>query len=294
MSFAIQTESLTKYYGNDLGIKDISLQVNSGEIFGFIGPNGAGKSTFIRTILGLLVPSSGSGKILGRDIVTDGENIRKKIGYLPSEVKYYDEMTSKELLEYHLGFYGINDFSSIDKYADLFELDLHKKITDLSLGNKKKCAVIQAIVHQPELLILDEPTSGLDPLIQNRFFNLLEELNQQGTTVFLSSHILSEVQRLCQRAGVIKNGEIVKIESIDELLKNQTKRIRLLFEERKVEIIPPIGYSNLTWHKTKLQFNFAGDLMELLKWINAQEIIDITIEEPDLETIFMNYYKRNE
>lgn len=294
MSLAIETRLLTKYYGNDVGIKDISLEVQSGEIFGFIGPNGAGKSTFIRTILGLLVPTSGSGKILGQDISTQGETLRQKIGYLPSEVKYYEEMTSRELLEYHLAFYGIQDFQKIDEYAELFELDLHKKITDLSLGNKKKCAVIQSVIHQPELLILDEPTSGLDPLIQNRFFTLLEELNDRGTTVFLSSHILSEVQRLCQRAGVIKNGEIVRIESIDELLKNQTKRITLLFEQYLENLNPPIGFSDLIWHKNKVQFNFAGDLGDLLKWINTQNFIDITIEEPDLETIFMNYYKRDE
>ena len=167
---AIQTDKLTKYYGEHLGMKNVSLEVNKGEVFGFVGPNGAGKSTAIRTLLGLLIPTSGSAKMLGMDVITQGDVLRKKVGYLPSEVNYYDEMSSRELLDYHSRFYGEVNGSEITRLAEHFELDLDREINELSFGNKKKCAIIQSVIHNPELLILDEPTAGLDPLMQNRYF----------------------------------------------------------------------------------------------------------------------------
>ena len=228
----IETSDLCKNYGNDVGIKNINLEIKEGEIFGFIGPNGAGKSTFIRTLLGLLHPSSGTAKVLGHNINNKSEQIRKKLGYLPSEVNYYDGMSSRELLEYHSGFYKNVDTNKIKTLSEIFELDLDRKIEELSFGNKKKCAIIQSVIHEPDLLILDEPTSGLDPLMQNRFFELLEEENKKGTSIFFSSHILAEVQRLCNRAAIIRKGEISALEDIQSLLEKQMKKARFVFKEK--------------------------------------------------------------
>ena len=229
----IEASDLCKNYGNDVGIKNINLEIKKGEVFGFIGPNGAGKSTFIRTLLGLLHPSSGTAKVLGHNIKNKSEEIRKKLGYLPSEVNYYDGMSSRELLEYHSGFYKNVDTNKIKTLSTMFELDLDRKIEELSFGNKKKCAIIQSVIHEPDLLILDEPTSGLDPLMQNRFFELLEEENKKGTSIFFSSHILAEVQRLCNRAAIIRKGEISAVEDIQSLLEKQMKKVRFVFKEKQ-------------------------------------------------------------
>ncbi|RCL73131.1 MAG: ABC transporter ATP-binding protein [Flavobacteriales bacterium] len=286
----IETSDLCKNYGNDVGIKNINLEIKEGEIFGFIGPNGAGKSTFIRTLLGLLHPSSGTAKVLGYNINNKSEEIRKKLGYLPSEVNYYDGMSSRELLEYHSGFYDNVDMKKIRTLSEIFELDLDRKIEELSFGNKKKCAIIQSVIHEPDLLILDEPTSGLDPLMQNRFFELLEEENKKGTTIFFSSHILAEVQRLCNRAAVIRKGEISAVEDILSLLEKQMKKARFVFKEKK-ELTFISGVQNPTWTNNKLTFDYIGPVKELIQWMNQLELQDAVLEEPDLETIFMNYYQ---
>jgi ABC-2 type transport system ATP-binding protein len=289
---AIQTKNLSKYYGDHLGMKDVSLSVNKGEIFGFIGPNGAGKSTMIRTLLGLLLPTSGSAEMFGMDIVSQGHIVRNKIGYLPAEVNYYDEMSSKELLEYHCRFYQNIDLKEIDRLAEIFELDLTRKITDLSSGNKKKCALIQSLVHNPELIILDEPTSGLDPLMQNRLFDLLEERNKEGVTIFMSSHILSEIQRLCDRAAVIRNGEIEAVENIQALLEKQMKKARIVFKDKPSDLILIDGIQTIHWRENKMTFEYVGPIDKLIDWLSKQDLIDAVLEEPDLESIFMNYYRR--
>ena len=286
---AIETKALTKYYGKHLGIKEVSLSVPQGSIYGFIGPNGAGKSTAIRTLLGLLTPTSGTATLLGYDIRKEGPSVRERIGYLPAEVHYYDEMTSRELLEYHAGFYPKADVKEIDRLAKVFELDLEKKITDLSFGNKKKCAIIQTVLHKPDLLILDEPTSGLDPLMQNRFFELLEERHAAGATIFFSSHILSEVQRLCQTAAVIRQGEIIAIEDISALMTKQVKKCRLLYESIPDQPQLPEGCTEVHWNDDKVTFAYTGPINTLIGWLAAQNLV---VEEPDLETIFMNYYER--
>ena len=286
----IEASDLCKNYGNDVGIKNINLEIKKGEVFGFIGPNGAGKSTFIRTLLGLLHPSSGTAKVLGHNIKNKSEEIRKKLGYLPSEVNYYDGMSSRELLEYHAGFYENVDTTKIKTLSEIFELDLDRKIEELSFGNKKKCAIIQSVIHEPDLLILDEPTSGLDPLMQNRFFELLEEENKKGTSIFFSSHILSEVQRLCNRAAIIRKGEISAVEDIQSLLEKQMKKVRFVFKEKQdLEFIS--GVQNPTWSNKKLTFDYIGPVKELIQWMNQLDLQDAVLEEPDLETIFMNYYQ---
>ena len=286
----IEAFDLSKNYGSNIGIKNINLEIKKGEVFGFIGPNGAGKSTFIRTLLGFLVPSSGSAKILGESTSNNLHNIRSKIGYLPSEINYYDGMTSRELLEYHARFYKNTDIQSIKSLAEMFELELDRKIEELSFGNKKKCAIIQSVLHQPELLILDEPTSGLDPLMQNRFFELLEEENKKGTSIFFSSHILTEIQRMCKRAAIIRNGEINAVEEIQSLLKKQMKKARFIFKNKPdIDFIE--GVQNANWMNNKLTFEYVGPVSLLIKWMNTLDLIDAVLEEPDLETIFMNYYK---
>lgn len=289
---AIETNNLTKYYGKSPGIINVNLRIEQGEVFGFIGPNGAGKSTAIRALLGLLKPTSGSAKLLGKEIRTDGDLIRDKIGYLPSEVNYYEEMNSRELLEYSARFYSKANTDKIPELAEHFELDLNKPITDLSFGNKKKCAIIQSLLHDPELLILDEPTSGLDPLMQNRFFELLREKNKQGTTIFFSSHILSEIQRLCHRAAVIRKGEISAVEDIQTLLEKQMKKVRLVLKSPKEDLQFPSGVQHETIQDNKVMFEYVGDIQVLVDWLNTLDLLDAVLEEPDLESIFMNYYER--
>ncbi|MCB9195275.1 MAG: ABC transporter ATP-binding protein [Flavobacteriales bacterium] len=289
---AIALNKLTKFYGDFLGISELSFEVEKGEVFGFIGPNGAGKSTAIRTMLGLLKSTSGTATILGMDAEMQGAELRQKIGYLPSEVNYYAEMTSRELLEYSAGFYRNVDLDEIERLATHFELDLDKQIEDLSFGNKKKCAIVQCLLHKPELLILDEPTSGLDPLMQNRFFELLEDLNKNGTTIFFSSHVLSEIQRMCDRAAVIRQGEIIAIEHIQHLLEKQMKKVKLTLVDDQPLGDFPEGAQNMKQLSNKVSFEYLGDINTLLDWLSTCSLQDLVLEEPDLESIFMNYYKR--
>ena len=287
---AIELSNLSKFYGNQCGIDSVSFTVKKGEIFGFIGPNGAGKSTTIRTLLGLLKATSGKAEIMGIDISNEGAMIREKIGYLPSEVDYYSEMSSKELLLYHAAMYKVVDVENkIQELATYFQLELDRPIDDLSYGNKKKCAIIQSVLHDPEVLILDEPTGGLDPLMQNRFFELLERQNKKGVTIFFSSHVLSEIQRMCDRAAIIRDGKIMAVEDISTLLSKQMKMVRLVTTSVN-NIILPVGALNHHQSGQKLTFDYVGPTQDLVIWLSSQSIIDVTLSEPDLERIFMNYY----
>ncbi|WP_339063352.1 ABC transporter ATP-binding protein [Tepidibacillus marianensis] len=234
---AIETFNLTKFYGKSRGIIDLNLTINDGEIFGFIGPNGAGKSTTIRTFLNFIFPTSGSAKILGLDSMKDSKEIKKQVGYLPSEVNYYDDMKVKELFHYSAKFYHKNCDQRTKELLEIFDVDANKYFSDLSLGNKKKIAIIQSLLHQPKLLILDEPTSGLDPLMQNKFFEILKEESKKGTTIFFSSHILDEVQKMCDRVAIIKEGQIVKTEEIEKLRQGNYKKISIE-TKRKVTNLP--------------------------------------------------------
>ncbi len=289
---AIEIKGLTKSFGDFKAISDVNLEVNKGEVFGFIGPNGSGKSTTIRTLLGLLKESSGEMFIQGQDVKIYGDTLRAKIGYLPSEVNYYEEMDSRELLTYSAGFYDNVDLSKIDTLAEFLELDLNKKITDLSFGNKKKCAIIQCLLHSPEILILDEPTSGLDPLMQNRFFELLDAENKKGATIFFSSHILSEIQRMCERAAVIKEGKIITVETIQTLLEKQLKRVELVFKTTPISIDYIAGVDKVKQKDNRLTFQYTGEVNTLLNWISSFDLFDAVLKEPNLESIFMNYYER--
>ena len=286
----IETTNLSKYYGKARGIVDVSLQVEEGEIFGFIGPNGAGKSTTIRLLLALIYPSGGSAKVFGKDVIQHGPEIRQEIGYLPSEVFYYEKMKVLDLLNYSASFYKKDCSQRIVELADLMELDLKRRIDDLSYGNKKKVGIVQGLLHSPKLIILDEPTAGLDPLMQQRFFDLIHEENQNGATVFFSSHILSEVQRLCNRVAIIREGEIITTEDIKTLRRNNYKKVMITAEAINESKFTLDGITNLEKVDGELSFFFRGDINQVTSLISAQPVTDVLIEEPTLEEIFMHYY----
>lgn len=289
----IEIKNLTKSYGKARGISDVSFNVAEGEIFGFIGPNGAGKSTTIRTLLSLIYPTSGSATIFGKDCIKLAPEIAKEIGYLPSEVFYYDKMKVIDLLKYSASFYKKDCSKRIKDLAEVMDLDLKKRIDDLSFGNKKKVGIVQALLHEPKLIILDEPTSGLDPLMQQKFFDLLLEENKKGATILMSSHVLSEVQKLCSRVAIIKEGKIIKLESMSNLTENSYKKFKL---EMKSEIASNYfdirGVSNLEIKGKTLSFLFKGNINLIMKKISDIEITNVWIEEPSLEEIFMHYYEK--
>ncbi len=287
----IETRQLTKYYGKARGIIDVSLRVEEGEVFGFIGPNGAGKSTTIRLLLGLIFPTRGEARIFGKDAIKDGPEIRKDIGYLPSEVFYYEGMKVIDLLKYSASFYPGDHRQRMHELADIMELDLNRRIEDLSYGNKKKVGIVQGLLHSPKLLLLDEPTLGLDPLMQRKFFDLIRQENARGVTVFFSSHILGEVQRLCSRVGIIKDGRIIEISDIRTLQQNNYKRIYVAANAIPAGYFDLPGVTNLEEVNGGVRFFFKGDIDAIVAKLSALHLIDVTIEEPTLEEIFMHYYE---
>ena len=287
----IELEKLTKYYGRHRGIKDISFDIEEGEIFGFIGPNGAGKSTTIRILLNFIYPSYGKAFIFGRDVVRDSLEIRRDIGYLPSEVNYYDDMRVYDLLQFSQAFYGKDDPRKMKELAERLDLNLSKRIEDLSLGNKKKVGIIQALLHKPKLLILDEPTGGLDPLIRSAFFDLLKEENQRGVTIFFSSHILSEVQSMCSRVAIIKEGELVKVETVESLIKNQFRKVTVTFEGDSGKGFEIEGGKKQEWEGNTLHLLYGGEIGNMLQRLSRTEVKDLLIEEPSLDEVFMHYYE---
>lgn len=291
----IELKNLTKTYGNSRGISDISFHVEEGEIFGFIGPNGAGKSTTIRTLLSLIAPTSGSATIFGKDTQKFGPEIRKEIGYLPSEVFYYDGMKVKDLLNYSASFYKKDCRIRIRELAEAMNLDLNKRIDDLSYGNRKKVGIVQGLLHEPKLIILDEPTGGLDPLMQQTFFDLLMEENKKGATILFSSHILSEVQKMCDRVAIIKEGRLIKLEKISTLRDDNYKKFKM---ETKVPVdrsyFDLSGVSNVEINEHLVSFIYRGNINPLLKKLSLLELNNLWVEEPDLEEIFMHYYEKEE
>jgi ABC-2 type transport system ATP-binding protein len=270
---------------------DVSLEIKKGEIFGFIGPNGAGKSTTVRTLLNLIFPTSGNATIDGLDIVSDTIEIRKMVGYIPSEVNFYDDMYVKDFIKYATSFHGEVDQPFMDMLVEKLELDLNRKIEDLSFGNKKKVAIVAALVTHPKILILDEPTSGLDPLMQSVFFQLLEGEKKQGTTIFFSSHNLSEVQRICDRVGIIKEGRLIKVETVEDIMRTRAKTVRIKtddqvdIDEHMINVEKINGY---------VSFVYTGETKHLVELLSHLDVKDVTITEPALEEIFMHYYERDD
>jgi ABC-2 type transport system ATP-binding protein len=287
----IEVTNLTKYYGKARGIVNVSFGVEEGEIFGFIGPNGAGKSTTIRLLLSLIHPTSGSAKVFGKDVTTHGPEIRRDIGYLPSEVYYYEGMKVKDLLKYSASFYDCDCTERLHKLSETMELEMNRRISDLSYGNKKKVGIVQGLLHSPKLLFLDEPTAGLDPLMQRKFFDLIREENTRGVTVFFSSHILGEVQRLCTRVGIIREGSIAEISDIRTLQQNNYKKVRVTADGLDPASFELPGVTNLQSENGMVHFFFKGDINVVLQKISGIQVSDVTIEEPTLEEIFMHYYE---
>ncbi len=286
----IETKNLTKFYGRNVGIMDVSMSVKEGEIFGFIGPNGAGKSTTIRTLLSLIYKTSGEATIFGLDIHKHSTEILKDVGYLPSEVFYYDNMTARELLRYANSFYKHDFTPKINALADMLSLELDGKVRDMSLGNKKKVGIIQGLLHSPKLIIMDEPTSGLDPLAQKAFFSIIKDENKRGATVLFSSHILSEVQNICDRVAIIKDGSIVATREVDALAEFDYKIVKCKLETSVKTPVIEGAINQKEIDKGVVTFGYKGDCGELLSKLAALNPLDVTIEKPTLEDIFMHYY----
>ena len=291
MSQVIEIENLTKMYGKNRGIVDISFDVKQGEIFGFIGPNGAGKTTTLRLLVGLIFPTSGKVRIFGKDCFTQGPEIRADVGYLPSEVFYYENMTVKKLLEYSASFYKKDCSEKTRELCERMELDVTRKIDQLSYGNKKKVGIVQGLLHSPKLILLDEPTSGLDPLMQHRFFDIIREENQNGATVFFSSHILSEVQRLCDRLAIIKEGAIARIDDVAVINQESYRKYKIVCDSLSESDFSFEGIRDFTQDDDEISFIHSGNINHVLKIIAKHEVTDLQIEEPDLEEVFMHYYR---
>lgn len=284
---AIELRGLTKFYGKSRGIVDLSLTVPEGEFFGFIGPNGAGKSTTIRALLGLIKSSSGSAAIFGKDIVKEKNSVLAQVGYMPSEAVFYPGMRVREVIRLSARLRKADCAGEADALCRRLGLDVSKKVDELSFGNRKKVSIVCALQHNPRLCILDEPTSGLDPLMQREFFSILKERNAQGTSVFLSSHILSEIQRNCTRAAIIREGKVIACDSVEALSKTSAKRIHVQGEVS----ISSLGHvRDLKQNESGISFLYGGDINELLGILVKQKLSDLTISEPDLDEIFLHYY----
>lgn len=285
---AIQLSNLTKYYGKSRGILNLNLNVKEGEFFGFIGPNGAGKSTTIRTLLGLITPSSGQAKIFDETIRRRNPQIRSHIGYLPSEAVFYRGMKVKDLLKLSADLHHKDCSAEREILCRRLQLDVNRKVDELSFGNRKKVAIVSALQHQPKLLILDEPTSGLDPLMQREFFQIIRERNEHGATVFLSSHVLSEIQRNCTRAAIIREGRIIACDRVEALSKTNAKRISV---QGQVSLDSLEEIRDLKENDGIFSFLYGGDIHRLLETLSAGTITDLSISDPDLDEIFLHYYE---
>ena len=287
---AIRMEGLTKYYGKSRGIAGIDLTLEKGECFGFIGPNGAGKSTTIRTLLGLISPTSGSARIFGKDVVKDKKEVLRQTGYLPSEAVFYPGMRVWDILKLSADMRGMDCREEAGKLCERLDLNTAAKADELSFGNRKKVAIVCALQSDPSLLILDEPTGGLDPLMQREFFDIIRERNQKGTTVFLSSHILSEVQRNCSRAAVIREGKIIDCGSVEDLARTNARRVTVY---GSADLTGLSGIRDLKKNETSCSFLYNGDMNLLLGRLSAGNILDLSVSEPDLEEVFMHYYEKD-
>ena len=289
-NIVVEIKHLKKYYGQSRGVEDVSLKINKGDIYGFIGPNGAGKSTTIRTLMGLINKTSGSISINGKELSKDDIEVKRNIGYLPSEVNLYGDMTIEELFNYHQTFYEKDCSKRKNELIKLLKIDKNKKIEDLSLGNLKKVGIVLSLMHEPEILILDEPTSGLDPIMQNVFHDILLNEKERGTTILYSSHVLNEVSNLCDKVGFIKEGKIIKEDLMANIKKNnftylkiKSKNADSIKKELKLKV----------FKETENEIILINNIIpnELLSKLSKYDIENFLIEEIPLEDMFLNYYK---
>lgn len=287
----IETKKLTKNYGTVRGVTELTLNVEEGDFFGFIGPNGAGKSTTIRTLLGLISPTAGTASVLGHACTGDRVQLLQEVGYMPSEAMFYNGMRVREVIALSAGLHKRDCTAEAATLCKRLSLDTEKRIDELSLGNRKKVAIVCALQHKPKLYILDEPTSGLDPFMQKAFFELLQERSQAGATIFLSSHVLPEIQHYCNRAAIIRDGRLAALDSVENLMKTKAKRVTL----QGVSAVPAaLEARSVTESEHAVSFLYQGDIQALLQEISRLPIEDMTITDPDLEEIFMHYYTQEE
>lgn len=291
MDTVLCANRLTKYYGKSRGILDLNLLIERGDIFGFIGPNGAGKSTTIRLLLGLISPTDGEGAVLGMDCWKQRTAIARRVGYMPSEAVFYGGMRGEEVIAFAAKLHGGRCDAEAKRLCERFDLDTKKKVDELSLGNRRKLSIVCALQHKPELLILDEPTSGLDPLMQKEFFDLLHEQNRQGVTIFLSSHVLSVIQRHCRHAGIVREGRLIVADQVDVLTRSAARRVHLAGIQS-----PPLldGIVDLRLGDNAVSFLYAGETPALIRALDGLPLTDITITEPDLDEIFLHFYSGEE
>ena len=291
MNNAVSLEGLVKRYGKHRGIEGLDLKVKEGEWFGYIGPNGAGKSTTIRTMLGLIKATEGKSTVLGMDSWKDREKIMEKVGYLPSEAIFYPEMTVSETLDYALSLHACKDRRRQKELSERLELDTGRKIGELSYGNRKKVGIVCALEHNPSLLILDEPTGGLDPLMQREFFSMLEEEHRKGVTIFMSSHILSEIESHAETAAAIREGRIIVSGKVEEISKTNARKVNL---RGKIDISTLTGVKEVVEDKNGMSFLYSGEASALLEALYKGSVKDFTVTEPDLEEVFLHYYRKEE
>jgi ABC-2 type transport system ATP-binding protein len=289
---AIETERLSKRYPGDRGILGLDLAVEYGEVFGFLGPNGAGKTTTIRLLLDLIRPTAGGAQVLGRDTRRDSLAIRRRVGYLPGELSLYGRLTGQETLRYFASLRGGVDWSYVGELGERLDCDLTRRNAELSSGNRRKLGLVQALMHRPELLILDEPTGGLDPLVQHEFHDLMTEARAAGQSVFLSSHVLPEVQRVCDRVAFIREARLIAVESVDDLVRRAVREVEVTFAGEvpaaRFAIVP--GVTVLGQAGADLRLTVAGSMDPLVKALAAYGVVSLTSREPDLEDVFLTYY----
>lgn len=284
----LKIENLTKYYGKTLGVKNVSLEIKTGEIFGFIGPNGAGKSTTIKCVLNFLTKDSGTITLDGNPIT---DETKKYIGYLPGEVNLYDNMTVMEMLKYSNSFYEIDCTKKMNYLIKRLELNVHKKVDELSLGNLKKLGIVLTLMHDPKLIIFDEPTSGLDPLMQEVFFELLLEEKEKGNTIFFSSHNLNEVKKVCDRIAIIRKSKIIEQGPLKTIAKNNFVIVKINAKNIKKASLPLKEMNIKELKEDYIEFVYNGDINKILEAVKDIKLDSLLIEEPTLEEIFMHYYK---
>ena len=294
MTTVIETTALTKYYGSNPGITDLDLEVREGEVFGFLGPNGAGKSTTIRTLLNFLFPTSGSGTVLGLDIIKDSLEIRRRTGYLPGDLAMYDAMTARELLIYFANLRKVDAAAQMTELADRFDLDLDRRIKEYSTGNRQKVGLVNAFMHEPELLILDEPTAGLDPLLQQEFQTLIAEVRREGRTVFLSSHILSEVDRVADRVGIVRSSRLVEVDTLESFKAKAHRSVTLQFTA-PVDLEPFSRLGNVVTAESRNEgsvvvLTVQGSMDEVVKEAARHDVITVSTRAGELEEVFLSYY----